>query len=493
MRSVPILLALASAVAAWSGGCSRPVDFPAESMPQAALAAGAARAYDTDGDGRAEWFCYADGAGRLDRIGYDRNGDGACEEIIALDALPAGRCRHLVIFLDGVSYDVARRHYDAGGLRFFHAPSRVIAPYPTMSDLCFEDLLGYTPCRAVKAKYFDRTRNRFVGGSLAYLAGRNMPYSRLMHYRLNPLAAPLFYLEPESFFREELDSAKAAFDRRESQEVLTYFGSTAGMGTRAGAEGHAACLRGLERLVNQIIFETRGLVKVTMMSDHGHGYRPVKVLDFRTRLVERGWRMTDKLERPRDAVMNTLGLTTYASFHTRDPAALAADLTTIDGVTLASFAEGDTVIVRGRRGARAVIRRTNGRYSYTPTAGDPLALKPILARLKPHARGGHEADDLLAATVTHRWPAPLQRLWRTHFALVERPPDVICSLEDHWCIGMKLIADALDAESTHGSLNYTNSATFIMSTAAALPPFMRSRDVPRHMARIFGGPWPTEK
>ncbi len=51
----------------------------------------------------------------------------------------------------------------------------------------------------------------------------------------------------------------------------------------------------------------------------------------------------------------------------------------------------------------------------------------------------------------------------------------------------------LDIASTHGGLNNSGSVTFIMSTAGALPPVMRSRDVPKNMKALTGEPFPLRK
>jgi len=90
-------------------------------------------------------------------------------------------------------------------------------------------------------------------------------------------------------------------------------------------------------------------------------------------------------------------------------------------------------------------------------------------------------------------PSPLERLWRAQFALVENPSDVIVSLEDGYCSGLKLFIHVVKIVSTHGSLNRTNSTAFIMSTAGPLSPVMRSTDIPRNMTDLLGTPWPMNK
>ena len=47
-------------------GCRKPVYFPADSLAQKAKEVQAAGAYDTDGDGRADFFTYANASGRIE-------------------------------------------------------------------------------------------------------------------------------------------------------------------------------------------------------------------------------------------------------------------------------------------------------------------------------------------------------------------------------------------------------------------------------------------
>ena len=485
-----ILAALLPAAAYLIAGCRKPVHFPMEGV---AGAAGAARAYDTDGDGRADFFQYRDAAGRIAKIAYDRDGDGRPDETVDLDAIDFARCRHLVLILDGFAYDLVKKAYDAGALRMFHPPSRVVAPYPTLTDPALEDLLAYSPCPAFEARYYDRGANRAAGGSGDYMAGKNAPYNQLLQYRAAMLWDALGYLYPWEVFGKELNDAKRLFDRGRTQEVLAYFVSSAGVGTRMGAEGQRKALQRVEQFVNQVIWETRGLTKVTLLADHGHSYTEARRIPLEKHLKDRGWKLRESLKGPKDVVYIRFGLETYASFATQSREALAKDLAAAEGVELASFAAEDAVVVLAPKGQRAVIRRRGARFRYQRVSGDPLGLRPILAKLKPDAAGYFDADELLSATLTHTWPAPLQRLWRAHFALVANPPDVIVSLADNFYSGDTSLAGAVSIASTHGSLNYSNSVTFIMSTIGPLPPYMRSRDVPGHMKTLTGRHFPAGK
>lgn len=473
-------------------GCRKPVFFPLgpiETMEQPLPTS----AYDVDGDGEADYFTFRNEAGRIDRIAYDPTGSGMNPQIVQLDALGFQQCRHLVIILDGVGYELVKGFHDAGHLRLFHPPSRVIAPYPTLTDVCFEDFFGYMPVKGCEAEYYDHKAGRMAGGSRAYLRGENTPYNRLLHYRAKMIWDAVGYVFPWEVFGKEINDSKRVFDRRRTQEVRAYYVSSAGVGTKMGAEGHRMCLRKVEQLVNQVVWETRGLVKVTLFADHGHTYTPAKRIPLEAHLKSRGWRLTDRLRSGRDVAHVRFGLETCAALSTKDPAQLAADVVDCEGVELVSYAAKDGVVVLAPGGTSAAVHHRHGRFRYEPHEGDPLKLKGILAKLKRDKDGYHDADELMLATAGHVYPAPLQRLWRAHFALVEDPADVIVSLADEYFSGSRGFAAFTKVASTHGGLNCRNSTTFIMSTAGPLPPVMQSRDIPRHMTELTGLDWPGSK
>ena len=493
MRKLIATMIMTQLFAGWLPGCQKPLHFPVSSMLESAKAAAASAAYDTNGDGRADYFTFADSPGRINRIGYDTSGQGRPDKIVKLDDIDFRQCRHIVLILDGYGYQVVKDFYDAGGLRLFYPPSRVIAPYPTMTDLCIEDALGYIPCRGFEAKYYDRRQNKIVGGSWDYLAGKNEPYNKLLDYRAGTIWDAIGYLSPRKVFGKELNDCMKLYQRSNGRELLAYFVSSAGIGTIGGAEAQKESLKQVDRFVNQVIWQSRGLAKVTMLADHGHSYTPSTQIPLDKYLTGHGWRITNRLQKPRDVVYIRFGLETYASFASFQRAELAADLAACEGVTIASYAEGDAAVVLSHDGGKAVVRRKGDRYKYDVQKGDPLQLKDTLAKLTADGDGYFGADDLLAATVDNLYPDPLARLWRAHFASVENVPDVIISLEDKFYSGASSFGGTVKIASTHGGLNKANSTTFIISTIGPLPPFMRSSDIPSNMSKLTGENWPMQK
>ncbi len=489
MRRRTIVIATLVAVAA-TCGCQKPLRFPAESVP--AVGQAAATAYETSGDGKADFFTYADDAGRITRIGYDTNGDGAADEVVALDEIDFSARRHVVVILDGIGYDVVKRYYDSGGLRLFHPPSRVIAPYPTLTDVSLEDVLGYVPCRGFEAMYYDRRLNKVVGGSGSYLSGANQPYNRLLDYRSDLLWDAIGYVAPEKVFGKEVNDLIRVIQREDRREVIGYLVSSAGVGTAYGAEGQIRVLKRIDRLAHQLVQSSRGLVQLTLLADHGHSYTPAKRIGLEKYLKDKGWRLAESLRKPKDLAYIRFGLETYASFACRMPAELAADLAAAEGVTIVSYVDGDAVVVLSSDGGRAKITKRGGRYKYATDAGDPLKLADALSTLSPDSEGYYDDRELFDATAMGEYPDALDRLWRAHFSLAENVPDVIISLADEYYSGSTSFGESVKVASTHGGLNRSNSTTFLMSTAGTLPPLMRSREIPAHMTVLLHRPWPAK-
>lgn len=479
------------AAALLTAGCRPTMYFPEKPL-MGTNSGEAFAAFDVDGNGRADFFEYADASGRITRIGYDNDGDGQADEIISLDAIAPTDCRHLILILDGFGYRSVEQSYAAGHLRWCYPPSRVIAPYPTLTDLCMEDILGYLPCEAFEAEYFDRQANRRVGGKWAYIHGANQPYDDLLDYRADLFWDSLTYLYPERIFAKELGDSMRQFLMTPRKEFMAYYVSSAGISTRKGLEGQVQALLRVEQFVNQALWQSRGRLKVTILSDHGHSYTPSKRLAIEDTLQARGWRLTDTLNGPRDVVYIRFGLETYAALSTQSPGPLAADVAAIPGVELTSYLDGDAVVVLSGADERAMIRHKEGRYAYETQHGDPLKLKGILAGLTADDQGYYADADLLAATIQHIYPDALQRLWRAHHSMAEHMPDVIVSIANGYFSGSDDLAKFIDVASTHGGLNVDNSTAFIMTTLGPMPSFMRSKDIPGRIKAVSGAPFPQD-
>ena len=484
-----------------AAGCAAPVRFPAEPMTSTPAGAGSISAYDTDSDERTDYITMQESDGRTVRIGYDTTGNGEADSFVDLDPIAVADCRHVVIILDGIGYDTVKAFQDGGGLRLFHRPAPVISTFPAMTDIALNDAFQAVRCRACEAVHFNHKANRLEGGDADYLAMTDEDWVRCTDYRAGTLVDPLAYLFPGHYFKEELAEFRKRFDRRDRPRFVAYFVSTAGLGTRDLIDGQHEVLRAIDHLAEELVWKTRGLVKVTLLSDHGHTLVRGTWIDFREFLRDKGWIIRDRLDGPRDVVPIEYGLVTYASFATHDRAALAATLLEQEGVDLVTYPERDVVVVASA-GGKAVIERRGDRYRYRAASGDPLRLADIIAGARTRGNvfdADGFADDRawLGLTAAHAYPDALDRLWRAFHGQTEHVPDVIASLKEGYNAGLASRAWRFpDGASTHGDLGRKSSTAFIMSTTCPIRTEwqpLRCRDLPGILDDLTGRPWPPAR
>ena len=479
----PMALALGLATVVSLGicyGCAPEPSFPAPIEVRAETNE-TVFAFDTDRDQRADFWQYQRPGGRKYALAYATNESAGPGPRIELDAIEPAECPHYVIVLDGVPFELVDQLYREGHFRFFYPPARVICCFPSMTDLALNEMFHTGPCLGYEALYFDRRANRLTDGTAVYLSGRNSRWLEQMDYRCSFWWDAQAYLNPQALFDHETNGIIRTFRAIEDGEGYAYTVGTAGLGTRGGRAAVLKYLRTVDRLCEQIIFERRGRVKITLTADHGHNLVENRRISFRKVLEAGGYRQTKTLREPRDVVPISYGLVTYAAFYTDDPAGVANCLVNHEDVEFACYPADDAVIVCDRTGHARITKGEAG-FVYDAREADPLKLNPIIEQLrrdrKVSANGEIDTEALFGATVNHYYPDPLARIWAAFHELVENPPDVIVNLRDGACYGSRFFHTMIGkVASTHGSLNRANSTTFALTMLGELPPALRSRDL----------------
>lgn len=471
------MFSLLTMVLAAGVGCASRPDFPAP-VSVRPLNGEKKLVFDVDGDGHPDYWQYRGPDGRIRALAYADDGPGPGPRL-ELDEIPASTGPHFIIVLDGVPFDVVADMYRDGHFRLFHPPVKVICGYPSMTDLALAEMFHAGPCLGYQALYFDRRANRLSDGSAVYLSGRNSPWLPRMDYRCSLWWDVKVYLDPQAVFDHELRGIADTFAGIEGGRTCAYSVGTAGLGTRGGRPAIERYLAAVDRLCEQIVHERRGQVKITLTADHGHNLVVGQRVSFNDTLRSAGYRPTNTLRGPRDVVTISYGLVTYAEFHTRDPAGVAACLVQHPDVEFVCYPEGDTIVVVDRAG-HARLRRTATGLAYAPQTADPLRLAPIIEGLRGDGRvaadGGVKEAVLFAATVDHEYPDPLRRVWDAFHREVLNPPDVIANLRDGACHGSGFFHAMIgEVTSTHGSLNRMSSVTFALTMLGELPPALRTR------------------
>ncbi len=467
----------------WVGGCAGPAPglFPPVPFRIDADSTGRAeRAYDLGGDGSPDYWEIASPDGVVTRLRFRAGADGQAQnEEIILDEMNRDDCSHLLIILDSVPYSMVRDLWDRGRFRLFHPPSRVISPFPVMTDTALAEFFGCAPCPGVESAFYDG--RRLTNGYRTYVNEGNTPWLAHVDYHLNPVAHSVAYLDPDAWFDHELRRIQELFVLSEPRVFVAYSVGPSSLGANAGRDGHQAGLIRLDRFCQWIVHATRGRARITLMSDHGHNLVRSKRIPLPELLGRAGYRVRETLEKPGDVVVPEFGIVTCAAIHTGEQARVARDVVGFEGIELAAYRdEEDRVVVVGRSG-EAVISRKGRTYRYAPTAGDPLEMNAVLSELE--ARGLASEDDyfedrvLFEATSDHRYPDAVARLWRAFHGLVEHTPDVLLSVEDGYHCGSAFMSDVVDLAAAHGNLGPLGSTAFVMSMSGGLPAVVRMEDL----------------
>jgi len=496
LRRFSILTFASIGLAVGGLGCAGPGPrlFPVAPLSNQSLhEGGSERWYDVDGNGRPDFRERLSGAGRVLRIGYDPDEDGQLDEDVELAEVPAGEIRDLVMVLDSIPIAMVREAYAQGRLRYFPRPTRVISPFPVMTDPCLTEFFGHSPCPAVESEYFNG--RCLVNGYDVYANDANRPWLAEVDYALNPRAHVVAYLYQHAWFNHELRRTQEVFDQRQKrQEKMTtaYVVGTSALGARVGRNGHREALIKLDRFCQQIMYETHGRVRITLLSDHGHNLQASQRIPLAELLARLGYHVGNTLDGPGDVVVPEFGMVTCAAIHTHSPARVARDVVGLEGIELTMYrSEDDRVVVVGRRGIANISQRA-GRFRYQCEFGDPLKLQAILDQLR--IRGEIDGDGfvedrvLFEATTQHIYPDPVYRVWRAFHGLFEHTPDVFVSILDGWMVGSATMSRMCALQAAHGNLRELGSCGFAMTMAGELPPIVRMANL-RSAFREAGVPF----
>jgi len=462
-------------------GCDPTVRFPENALDSQRHDHGIVLAYDINGDRKPDYWQQNNPAGRTVMLRFDDNRDGDPDETVDLRRIQARDVPHLIIALDGCPYDCVEDVYKEGGFRLFYPPARMISTFPAMTDVALSRIWHCGPNRAYQALYFDQTTGRHNDGNVAYLKAENSPWVPKMAYRCSFWWDANAYLTPTAVFDHEMRGIYRAFGKIRHGTAAGYAVGTAGLGTRGGRDAIIEYLRRVDRLCQQIVYERRGRVTISVLADHGQGLKRCKRVSFKDYLKDHGLVLGKRLKGPDDVVTVEYGLVTYAAFFTANRDKLAEALRRHEAVELVFCKNGSNVTVLDRTG-RAVITRIEQGYRYERIDGDPLKIGPIIERLRQQGKVTDDGviDDraLLDATATHDYPDPLHRAWWAFNGATEVYADVIASLHNGYSHGGAFFDFMIGgAASTHGSIDRLSSTSFVLTMRRPMPAVLRVEDV----------------
>ncbi len=442
--------------------------------------------YDMDGNGVTEYGESRNASGRIDRLHFDSDEDGRWDEEIDLFEIPPEQSRHLIVILDSIPYALVVEQWEAGLLRYFPAPSCVIAPYPVMTDVSLAEFFGCSPCPGLESEYFDG--ERLTSGYSVYSKHANMPWLDFVDYALPSAKHSAAYLNPKPWFAHELGQIQETIrERADDSLIIGYVVGTSSLGASLGREGHLHAVTQLDRYCRRLMFESRGRIRLTLMSDHGHHFTTNTRVKMDDAFQQMGYRVGSRLQKSGDAVIPEFGMVSYAAVHTRDAAKAARDALGVEGVDVVAYRSDDGhVVVQSAAGTAEISTTPNGGLRYAVRDGDPLKLERLLANWKVENRRSEETSltrtQWLELTWDHDYPDAVFRLWRAFHGLVENTPDVLISMQDGYYCGSGTMSFFVDLIGVHGNLRPGSTHGFVMSTAAVLPDVVRMDDLRAELA-----------
>ncbi|UCD29818.1 MAG: hypothetical protein JSV03_04875 [Planctomycetota bacterium] len=477
-------------ITAMTAGCAGPgpKQFPTAPVSIKTLPnSGYERFYDVDGNGEFDYCEQFSPKNILVSLGYDTSGDGVIDDKVELDKITNKDCRHLIIILDSIPFSMVHDLWRQGRFRYFSQPRRLISPFPVMTDLSLSEFFGTSPSPGIESVYFDG--NYLTNGYEVYLKASNALWHKCIDYRLRHIAHPYAYMEPYVWYCHELRRIQDLFKTRAEKKItLAYVVGTSALGARIGRNGHQVALIQLDRFCQSLLYETRGRVRFTLLSDHGHKLGTSQYIPLPEILTTLGYRVSTKLDKPNDVIVPQFGIVTCASIYTHSPHQVARDMVGIEGVDLTAYLDdSDNVVVLSRNGLAFISKSASG-FRYQPEYGDPLKLISIIDRLKKTSKVGDDGfiNDrvFFDATVSHVYPDAIYRLWRAFHGLITHTPDVLISLCDGWHAGSPTMSNIISLTGAHGSLKKTSTSGFIMTTAGELPPVIRMEDAQTYLSDL---------
>jgi hypothetical protein len=400
----------------------------------------------------------------------------------------------------------------------FNEASRLLSPFPTMTNVALSTMLGATAPLGYESLYFNRDEHRLCGGARKYIGWRTpdkVPSSYMdeLDYQ-EPLPFEfLVYVAPETIWRADMRRFRERFRAAPpDRDFFAFLKGTDGLLHIRGARRLDVALESLDRILRDIQEHCGAETEIVLFSDHGMNLQDNRRINLATHLRAAGYEVADDLgaashsggsvNRQRSVAVPAFGLCGYAAVYCAeetDAAQVADALTSLEGVDFSIRREGASAIVlKGAHGAARIHRAQRNlahasageesdadgssfSYRYEQLAGDPLQLSQTLADLQRDGRldeHGFASDtDWLTRTAEHVYPDPLANLFDSlHSPRVQHTADLLLSLHDGYYYGATLFSRLVRLRATHGNALRSSTTAFLMSTHRNLPPFIRANE-----------------
>lgn len=404
------------------------------------------------------------------------------------------RPRRLLLCLDGVPYEVLKAAKSRGLFDDFGEPSRLLSPFPTMTNVALSRMLGATAPLGYESLYFDTCARELRGGVRKYIGWRTpdkVPSSYMdeLDYQ-EPLPFEfLVYVAPETIWRADMKRFHERFRRApQTRDFFAFLKGTDGLMHIRGPKRLTVALASLDKILKSIHSYCGDETEIVLFSDHGMNLEENKRVNLQTHLRRNGYTVTDNLRQGdrRGVSVPAFGLCSYVALYcvdTEAAAEVAASLVDLEGVDFAIHREGEAaVMVKGGRGVARIHRRESEQgilYRYEQVTGDPLELNGAIDQLRVDGlidQEGYAPDTAwYERTASHIYPDAVSNLFQAlHAPRVGHTADVLLSLRDGYYYGDSLFSRLARLAATHGNALRASSTAFLMSTHRQLPAYVRA-------------------
>ena len=403
------------------------------------------------------------------------------------------RPRRLLLALDGVPHELITLAQGRGLFENFNSPTRLLSPFPTMTNVALSAMFSASPPPGYESLYFDRDARALRGGIRKYL-GRRTPdkipssYMDELDYQ-EPLAFEfLIYVAAETVWRSDMQRFRERF--RAAPPNRDYFGflkATDGLLHSQGPDQLAIALESLDQILKEIQQVCGSETEILLFSDHGMNLRENTRSDLVTHLRRQGFKVGSNLVNGGNRAVSipAFGLCSYAAAYCVGEDLIpkvAEALVDETGVDFTVYRDRSAVVINGREGSARIEQRTvNGDsfYRYITTNGDPLKLQHVSKKLRDEGR--LDADGLghdsawFDSTHGHDYPDALSNIYASLFRpRVRHTADVLISLRDGYYFGWSPFGRIVRLAATHGNAQAPSSNAFMMSTHRTLPECVRA-------------------
>jgi hypothetical protein len=409
-----------------------------------------------------------------------------------------------ILGVDGLSYEAFQAAQQKGLLKDFKSVAAHIAPFPTMTDLSWAEMMkteqvfgAVGRIRTVEAVYFDESRKSVEGDVRDYYNRLARPkyYLNAFQHVFNPYVEGLMYFPTKELPKLEIGSVVSAMRETQNQPIVTGYVGAVDSLAHTQFEQLFPAIQILDAELRALIQQKRESkedFEIVLVSDHGNigrfqegaAEKELTPVEIEPVLKKAGLRFVQKLEQDSDVAMPLLALGSWAPAYFQNRSKIPAfvnELIRHDwfdlAIELIERSKARTIVkVTGAKGvARVHFVKATKSYFYEVLQGNPLEIPATMissaSQMKPLSEAMIEA-----ATRNGNYPDSLIRLIGAGQSPDFDFPDLVLSIKDGFYLNNAL-GKMTKMYRTHGSLTRASSLGIVASTGRQLPAYIRSERI----------------